>query len=117
MISKWTNKRCKTCPAIGTAGNLTLDDSLTVWKISNVIYMIRCSVWNIKYVGQTSLPLHLRINNHRKLCNNKIFDNNNYNSSKYEFEHFKIHSFNKAVINILCMEPDHNRRLELEKFY
>ena len=48
------------------------------------------------------------------MCNNNIFDNNNYNSSKYEFEHFKIHSFNKAIIDILCIEPDHNRRLELE---
>ena len=79
--------------------------------------MIRCGVWDIKYIGQTSLPLHLRINNHRKLCNNNIFDdknNNNYNSSKYEFEHFKIRSFNKAVIDILHIEPDHDRRLELE---
>ena len=63
------------------------------------------------------MPLNLRINNHRKLCNNNIFEdknNNYYNSSKYEFEHFKIHSFSKAVIDILCIEPDHDRRLELE---
>ena len=54
------------------------------------------------------------------MCNNNIFDdknNNNYNSSKYEFEHFKIHSFNKAVIDILHIEPDHDRRLELENKY
>ena len=53
------------------------------------------------------------------MCNNNVFDdknnkNNNYYSSKYEFEHFKIHSFNKAVIDILHIEPDHDRRLELE---
>ena len=76
--------------------------------------MIRCGVWDIKYVGQTSLSLNLRINNHRKLCNNNIFDNDSYNSSKFEFEHFKIHSFSKAIIDILCIEPDHDRRLELE---
>ena len=59
------------------------------------------------------------MNNHRKLCNNNIFDdnNNNYNGSKYEFEHFKIHSFNKAVIDILHIEPDHKKRLELENKY
>ena len=79
--------------------------------------MIRCGIWNIKYIGQTSLPLNLRINNHRKLCNNNILENNNndnYTSSKYEFDHYKIHPFNKAVIDILCIEPDHERRLELE---
>ena len=40
-----------------------------------------------------------------------------YNSNKYEYDHFKIHSFNKAVIDILCIEPDQDRRLELESKY
>ena len=51
------------------------------------------------------------------MCNNNILENNNndnYTSSKYEFDHYKIHPFNKAVIDILCIEPDHERRLELE---
>ena len=50
------------------------------------------------------------------MCNNNIFDDNNnsYNSSKHEFEHFKLHPFNKAIIDILHIEPDHDRRLELE---
>ena len=53
------------------------------------------------------------------MCNNNVCDdkNNNYYSNKYEFEHFKIHSFNKAVIDILHIEPDHDRRLELENKY
>ena len=52
------------------------------------------------------------------MCNNNNFDDNNYYSSKYEFEHFnKIHPFSKAVIDILHIEPDHNRRLELENKY
>ena len=94
MMLLCKDKRCKTCPAIGKLGNLTLE--YTACKTSNVIYMIRCGVWDIKYVGQTGLPLNLRINNHRKLCNNNNFDdrNNYYNSSKHEFEHFRIHSFN-----------------------
>ena len=51
------------------------------------------------------------------MCNNNIFDNgnnNNYYSSKYEYEHFQVHSFSKAIIDILHIEPDHDRRLELE---
>ena len=63
--------------------------------------------------------MNLRLNNHRKLCNNNVFDdkNDSYNSNKYEYEHFKIHAFNKAIIDILCIEPDHDRRLELENQY
>ena len=84
------NVRCKTCPAIGNVGNFTLVN--TPCKTSGVVYMIRCGVWDIKYVGQTSLALNLRINNHRSLCNNNVFDNDNkFNSSKFEYEHFKIH--------------------------
>ena len=109
------NVRCKTCPAIGNVGNFTLVN--TPCKTSGVVYMIRCGVWDIKYVGQTSLALNLRVNNHRSLCNNNVFDNNKFNSSKFEYEHFKIHSFNKAFIDILCIEPDHDRRLELENKY
>ena len=100
MAGRCTDKRCKTCPSIGTIGNLTLVN--TPCKTSGVVYMIRCGVCDIKYVGQTSLSLNLRINNHRKLCNNNVFDDNDkYFSSKFEYEHFKIHSFNKAFIDIL----------------
>jgi len=49
------------------------------------------------------------------MCNNNNFDNiNDHYNCKYEFEHFKIHSFNKSIIDILCIEPDQDRRLELE---
>ena len=108
MAGRCTDKRCKTCPSIGTIGNFTLVNPPC--KTSGVVYMIRCSVWDIKYVGQTSLALNLGINNHRKLCNINVFDDNDkYNSSKFEYEHFKIHSFNKAFIDILCIEPYHDR--------
>ena len=115
-FNKCKDKRCKTCPTIGSVGNVTLEN--TACKTNNVEYMIRCGVCDIKYIGQTSLALNLRINNHRKLCNDNIFDNNDkYNSSKYEYEHFKIHPFSKVIIDILCIEPDQDKRLELENKY
>ena len=117
MICK--EKRCKTCPSI------VIDDGFNkcnikvpkpICKTSGVIYMITCGHCNIKYIGQSSNHLHLRINNHRSLCN-KVKTNNTDIQSKYEFEHFKMHSFKQAKINILAIIDDYNRRIELENFY
>ena len=81
--------------------------------------MIRCGRCNVKYIGQTGLALNLRINNHRKLCNSNIIDKNNneYVQSKFEYDHFNIHPFSNALIEILDVVPDHNKRLELENKY
>ena len=121
MEGKWKDKRCKLCPVINSVGPFTSRKYKTyICKTNNCIYMIRCGIWDIKYIGQTSLSLNLRINNHRNLCNKENIDNNNnsdYIQSKFEFEHFKIHPFKKAKIDILDIESDHNKRLELENKY
>ena len=78
--------------------------------------MISCGHCNIKYIGQSSNPLHLRINNHRSLCN-KAKTNNSDIQNKYEFEHFKMHSFNQIKIYILDVIDDDRRRIEMENFY
>ena len=115
------DKRCKLCPAIDSAGPFTSGQyNHYICKLNNCIYMIRCGICDIKYIGQTSQPLNLRINNHRNLCcREKIDENNNrdYIQSKFGCEHFKIHSFSKVKIDILDIESDHNKRLELENKY
>ena len=117
MGYKCKDKRCKTCPAVKSVGSFSSETYTYICKAANCIYMIRCGVWDIRYIGQTSLALNLRINNHRKLCNSDTLNNNEYIQSKFEFEHFKIHSFSKAIIDILAIVSDHNKRLELENKY
>lgn len=117
MGYKCKDKRCKTCPAVKSVGSFSSETHTYICKAANCIYMIRCGVWDIRYIGQTSLALNLRINNHRKLCNSDTLNNNEYIQSKFEFEHFKIHSFSKAIIDILAIVSDHNKRLELENKY
>ena len=116
MICK--DKRCKTCPSVDMDMFDKCNFKVTkpICKTSGVIYMITCGHCNIKYIGQTGSPLHLRINNHRSLCN-KVKNNNTDIQSKYEFEHFKMHSFKQAKISILDIIDDDNNRIELENYY
>ena len=117
MICK--DKRCKTCPSIeldDVFNKCSIKLSKPVCKTTGVVYMITCGHCNIKYIGQSSNPFHLRINNHRSLCN-KVKTKNTDIQSKYEFEHFKMHSFNQAKINILAIIDDYNRRIEQENFF
>ena len=105
-------------PAISSAGPFSPSDIIKyVWKTIGCIYMIRCGLWDIKYIGQTSTPLHLRINNHRKLCNSEKVCEKEYIQSKFEYDHFRIHSFNKIKIYVLQIVPDLHRRLEYENMY
>ena len=113
MRMKCKDKKCKTCPSV-CDGDWVSSNSMPVCKMHGVIYMLICSECNVKYIGQTGTAFNLRINNHRSLCNKK---SNNDIQSKYEFEHFKIHSFKKVKINILDIVPDKLRRLELENYY
>ena len=119
MIVKCRDKRCKTCPAVLNARyDVNIDNNtVPICKTAGVIYMLRCGCCNIKYIGQTSLALNLRINNHRMLCNSKNYSGGDYVQSKYEHDHFSIHCFSKIIIDILDVVPDHNKRLELENRY
>lgn len=105
--------KCKTCPAVYDAENVGNFFNEPICKISGVVYMISCGKCNVKYIGQTGTPLNLRINNHRSLCNKNKCDSTDV-QSKYEFEHFKIHSFNDIRIDILHFIKDRYKRLEVE---
>ena len=111
------NKRCKSCPII------EIDELLlkrkykdTICKTSGVVYMLICGVCNIKYIGQCSTPLNLRINNHRSLCNKVKVKENDF-QKQYEFEHFKLHPFIQAKIRILDIVEDCKARLERENYF
>ena len=115
MICK--DKRCKTCPSIELDDFvLKSNNNVSICKTSGVVYMIICGICNIKYIGQSSTPLNLRINNHRSLCN-KVKVNNNDVQSQYEFDHFKLHPFKHSKIKILDIVEDFNSRLERENYF
>ena len=113
---KCSNKRCKTCPAVIDSGRV-ISSSMPICKTYGIIYMIICGKCNVKYIGQSGLPLNLRINNHRKLCKSEVFSIDYNIQSKYEFDHFKVHSFSNIKIDILDIVPDNSKRLELENSY
>ena len=117
MMNICKDKRCKTCPSIDIDDMFNkFNFKVPICKTSGVIYMITCGKCNIKYIGQSGNPLHLRINNHRSLCN-KVRNNSTDVQCEYEFEHFKMHPFKQAKINILDIIDDDNKRIELENFY
>ena len=114
---KCQSKKCKTCPAVIVDEHVAkLNFKIPICKTTGVIYMLNCGYCNIKYIGQSSTPLNLRINNHRSMCNKAKYSNNDI-QNKYEFEHFKLHPFNRVKISILDVAEDSNHRLELENLY
>ena len=64
-------------------------------KTYNVVYLITCSSCLKQYVGETTQPLHKRINGHRSNVNAK--------SSTFIYEHFNLpgHCFADASIQII----------------
>ena len=117
MNMKCQNKKCKTCPAIIVDEQVDkLNFQKPICKTTGIIYMLNCGYCNIKYIGQSSTPLNLRINNHRSMCN-KAESSKTDIQNKYEFEHFKLHPFNRVQINILDVMDDTSSRLELENLY
>ena len=114
---KCSDKRCKTCPSIEIDEFiLKCNNKDSICKTTGVVYMIICGVCNIRYIGQCSTPLNLRINNHRSLCN-KVKINNSDVQSQYEYDHFKLHPFKHAKIRILDIVDDNNNRLERENYF
>ena len=114
---KCQNVKCKTCPAIIVDEHVgKLEFIKPFCKTTGVIYMLNCGICNIKYIGQTSTALNLRINNHRSMCN-KIKSSCKDVQSKCEFDNFKLHSFEYVKIKILDVTDDTNYRLEQENLF
>ena len=66
----------------------------------NIIYLITCSDCGIQYIGQTSQPLHIRLNAHRSCVLR--------NCSTFLYQHFNgpgHHRFESATIQIIdCLD-------------
>lgn len=114
---KCKDKRCQTCPmfadGIGHVGNIPS------CKIYNCIYKITCSVCSIAYIGQTSTPLNIRINNHRSFCRRKFCTNIKSDDINYNIEriHFQQHDFNKAIISVIEIINNLQDRLQREFYH
>ena len=68
------------------------------------------------YIGETSTPLHLRINQHRSDSNN-YNSSTNYNKSTIELKHFNLHNFKNTTIEILKIHKNIKQRHFLELSY
>ena len=82
-------------------------------KSSHLIYLITCADCGIQYVGQTTQPLHVRLNAHRS-CTKR-------NPNTYLYKHFNElgHDFSKATIQIIdSVESDRSADLDrLENYW
>jgi len=66
------------------------------------------------YIGQTSNPLHKRINLHRSNVNKLQIHDLSDTSINYEYQHFHKHGFNNIKIKILNIETNSKKRLFIE---
>ena len=76
-INKCNSSGCKTCNCLITSKIFYSNHSKRSYKVvnhtgedlscksSNIVYLLTCGGCNIQYVGETSQPLHLRLNGHR----------------------------------------------------
>lgn len=67
-----------------------------VCKAFYLIYSYKLKKLNMEYVGQTYIPLHIRIILH-------ISDINKTISNNIELSHFQLYAFNVIIIKILSI--------------
>lgn len=77
-----------------------------------MVYKITCLTCSQAYIGETSTPLHIRINGHRSNVKNE-----NVKFPSYEILHFRMHSFDNILIEILAHTEEVSKRLELENHF
>ena len=77
MFSKCKNKKCKTCPNMIFKEQISSNIINQTYPIinhsnenincdsQNLVYILTCQGCNQQYVGETTIPLHKRINIHR----------------------------------------------------
>jgi GIY-YIG catalytic domain len=92
--------RCKTCRNIYVSSNFTSSYNNKNFRLyanlncksSHVVYLIICLKCKIQYVGETSKPLHVRMNNHRS-CISQNRDTPigiHFNSIGHNLTHVKV---------------------------
>ena len=76
-------------------------------KSANVIYLFTCSDCSMQYIGQTTQPLHIRINAHRSCVKR--------NGSTFLYKHFNDgHSFENATVQIIDVLVPNNSFASLD---
>ena len=129
MFSKCKNKKCKTCPNMIFKKQISSNITNQTYPIinhsneninchsQNLVYILTCQGCNQQYVGETTIPLHKRINIHRT----------SKTGCEIVIKHFdktcKAFSFTIQVLEILPGSgynefnevDEENRKLRLEK--
>ncbi len=79
----------------------------------NVIYLITCTRCNIQYVGQTSRPLKIRINEHKSniRCGKNTSVSNHFNSSPHRPDDFVVTGLEKVKLPETMSDSDKTRQL------
>lgn len=116
-FSKCSQKTCKTCP-LASDSQTNFDGKRKFCKVFNCIYRLSCNICNLSYIGQTSNPLHLRINVHRNHVKSTAINNSPQSPhNNFEYTHFHIHGFDNITISILDIIPNTQDRLYYENQY
>ena len=131
-ISCCQSRRCMTCPKLQTQLNfsstVTQKSEQTInhsqgninCHSQNLIYLLTCSNCNLQYVGETTLPLHKRINIHRvaKTGCQHIIDHFKTSCKGSGFSIQIIEKFVGTGYNNNKVDADaRNKRLEREDFW
>ena len=76
-VLKCNNARCKTCPNLITSNSINSNVTGKIFNAvnhssdivnchsQNLVYLLICKKCNLQYVGETTIPLHKRMNIHR----------------------------------------------------
>ena len=131
-ISRCQSRRCMTCPNFTTSKTFSSTVTQKTEKIinhsqeninchsQNLIYLLTCSNCNVQYVGETTLPLHKRINIHRvaKTGCQHIIDHSKTTCKDSKFLIQIIEIFNGTGYDNNKIDVDsRNKRLEREDFW
>ncbi len=111
------DKRCATCKIITTSNTFTSSITKRSYpivgdincKTNNVIYKLTCNNCPKDYVGLTTTPLHMRINNHRSCANRK----DDKSVSQHALSHQQDFQ-NCFSLQGICKVPDQFNKLKLE---
>ena len=131
-IIKCHSGRCLTCPKLSTSKSFQSNITHQTFDVinhssenlnchsQNLIYLLSCNRCNIQYVGETTIPLHKRINIHRT----------SKTGCEHNIKHFKEHcvgaSFNVQILEIFQgtgytnnkVDPTHRKiRLDREEYW
>ena len=122
ITSKCGRPGCLTCPIFEEKNCITSTVTHERFSIStrmtcsssHLIYIIRCTVCNKQYVGETIRPLHVRMNGHREKFLSTVDSPDRYMIYKHFDEHGGFKSLRVSPI-IACDPSSREGQWETEK--